>query len=400
MEIKPTTTLRKISSLRKRIWCLRGSQGAGKTFSVLQVLINHASSCPNREIIILSHELSKMRLTVIKDFVNVMQAFGLFDARRWIGGTLYRFPNGSFIKFIGLDKEDVGKGLRSHVAFFNEANKINGETYRQVASRADRVIVDYNPDVEFWVDTDVIPREDCDFLQLTFQDNEALGSAERNEILEYRNKAYHIVNLPEGRNEGQIDFEGNIKSEYWWNIWQVYGLGNIGKVDGLVFQNWNQCDSIPSNARLLGYGIDFGFSISKFACVAMYKMDGAYYLKEVVYSNSLTNQMASKSMRENGYVEGTICYCDYAEPKSIAELRKEGIRAIECESKNDIKTFAIKLLNNETFYVEKNSLNLMNELRQWKYDEKTGKPKKNDVDHLMDALCYFVGSDGKYDGSY
>lgn len=395
MEIKPTTSLRKISSLRKSIWCLRGSQGAGKTFTVLQILINHASSVPHREIIVLSHELSKMRLTVIKDFVNIMQAFGLFEARRWVGGTLYRFPNGSFIKFIGLDKEDVGKGLRSHVAFFNEANKINGETYRQVASRADRVIIDYNPDVEFWVDTDVIPREDCDFLQLTFQDNEALGQAERKEILEYRNKAYHDIALP----KDLIDQESNIKSFYWWNVWQVYGLGNIGKIDGLVFQNWSEVESIPVNARLLCYGIDFGFSISKFACLAVYKMDNRYYLKELVYSNNLTNQEAARKLKEAGY-EGTIAYCDYAEPKSIEELRREGIRAIECESKNDIKKFAIQKLNDFEFFVEKKSVNLINELRQWKFDDKTGKPKKTDIDHLMDALCYAVGSEGKYDGRY
>ena len=82
--------------------------------------------------------------------------------------------------------------------------------------------------------------------------------------------------------------ESNIKSEYWANWWKVYGLGLTGKVNGLVFQNWSEVDEIPSNARLLCYGIDFGFSISKFACVAVYKMDNRYYLKELVYSNNLT----------------------------------------------------------------------------------------------------------------
>ena len=144
--IQATTALRKIAGLKKRIWTIRGGQGSAKTISILILLINHASSKPNKEILIISAELTKMRLTVIKDFIKVMRGFGIFDERRMKAGTLYVFPNGSFIKFIGLDKEDVGKGLRSDIAYFNEVNKCDQESYRQVASRAKRVIMDYNPD--------------------------------------------------------------------------------------------------------------------------------------------------------------------------------------------------------------------------------------------------------------
>ena len=155
--IKQTTALRKIANLKKRIWVIRGGQGSAKTISILILLINHASSNSNREILIISAELTKMRLTVIKDFVKVMRGFGIYEDSRFKAGTLYRFPNGSFIKFIGLDKEDVGKGLRSDIAYFNEVNKCDKESYRQVASRAKRVVMDYNPDANFFVDKDVIP---------------------------------------------------------------------------------------------------------------------------------------------------------------------------------------------------------------------------------------------------
>ena len=127
--IKQTTALRKISGLRRRIWGIQGGQGAGKTFSILIILINHALKHSGKEIYIASAELSKMRITVIKDFVKIMKMFGIFDDRAFTGGTLYVFPNGTFIKFIGLDKEDIGKGLRSDVMFVNEANKIKFETY-------------------------------------------------------------------------------------------------------------------------------------------------------------------------------------------------------------------------------------------------------------------------------
>ena len=121
--MEATTALRKISGLKRRIWGVQGGQGAGKTYSILQILINHAYTQPNKEIFIASDELSKMRITVIKDFLNIMKGFNIFNRANWVDGTLYRFDNGSFIRFIGLDKEDIGKGLRADIVFINEANK-------------------------------------------------------------------------------------------------------------------------------------------------------------------------------------------------------------------------------------------------------------------------------------
>jgi phage terminase large subunit len=383
--IQQTTALRKIAGLKKKIKVVQGGQGAGKTIAILILLINHAFNVDGREILVLSAELSKMRLTVIKDFVNVMRLMGVYEDHRFIAGTLYRFPNGSFIKFIGLDKSDVGKGLRSHVAYFNELNKTDSESYRQVASRTGKVYADFNPDAEFFAHTDIIPRDDCDFIKLTFQDNELLPQGEKDEIQRYKELGY---------NE-----DGSIKSKYWANKWQVYGLGNIGSIDGVVFENWDEINEIPKEAKLIYNGVDFGFSISKFASLDIYQWNGHYILNELVYETGLTNPDSAVKMNEAGY-KNQVVYCDYAEPKSIEELRRAGIRAVSCESKNDIYDFAIQKLNAKTFYVTKKSVNLVNELRYWVYDEKTMKPKKSNIDHLMNALIYAVGSGEKYTGDY
>ena len=377
--IKVTTSLRKIAGMKKRIRAVRGGQGSAKTISILAILINHASSKSNKEIIICSAELTKMRLTVIKDFVKVMRWYGIYEERNFKAGTLYRFPNGSFIKFIGLDKEDVGKGLRSDVVYFNEVNKIDRESYRQLSSRAGQIFLDYNPDAEFFIDEDVIPRDDCQLLQLTFEDNEYLPESEREEILNYYRMGYFE--------------DGSIKNKYWANLWQVYGLGNIGSIHGVIFPNW-EFKEIPPEARLVCTGVDFGFSVSKFAAVNVWYCDGDIYLDELVYRNDLDNPEAAEEMHKAGYVRGTKAYCDYAEPKSIKELKKHGIKAMPCDSKIDVKNFAIKKLNAQTFYVTKKSTNLAHELRHLIWDERTGKPKKTDNDHLTDAVMYAIGSDG------
>ena len=185
MPLKQTTALKKICALKKKYKAVRGGQGSSKTFSILMILINHASSKANRNIYVVSAELTKMRETVIKDFVCIMMEAGIYNPDNFLAGTLYKYPNGSTIKFLGLDKEDVGKGLRSHVVYFNEVNKVNQETFRQMASRSDNIYLDYNPDAEFYVDTDILTRPDCDFVQLTFKDNDQLKEGERDEILNY-----------------------------------------------------------------------------------------------------------------------------------------------------------------------------------------------------------------------
>ena len=117
------------------------------------------------------------------------------------------------------------------------------------------------------------------------------------------------------------------------------------------------------------------------------------------YANNLTNPDAGQAMFNAGYTN-TVAYCDHAEPKSIEELRRAGINAVPCDSKTDIKPYAIKKLNEKVFYITKRSVNLANELRNYVWDEKTSKPQKSDKDHLMDTLMYAIGSGEKYNGEY
>jgi len=192
--IQPTTALKKIARLKKRIWVIQGGQGAGKTFAIILFLINHAQNCANKEILIASKELSKMRITVIKDFVKILRELGFYDYVS-VADTMFRFQNGSFIKFIGLDKEDIGKGLRCDVVFVNEANKVPFDTYRELTSRAKRQIIDFNPNDEFWAHTELLKRDDAELLCLTYLDNEFLSVEEKQEIERYRERAYHDYTL-------------------------------------------------------------------------------------------------------------------------------------------------------------------------------------------------------------
>jgi phage terminase large subunit len=379
MPLKQTTALKKICTLRKKYVAVRGGQGSSKTFSILTLLINHASGKPNRNIYVVSAELTKMRETVIKDFVFIMTEAGIFNADYFLAGTLYKYPNGSTIKFLGLDKEDVGKGLRSHVVYFNEVNKVNQETFRQMASRSDKIYLDYNPDAEFYIDTDIIPRQDCDFVQLTFKDNECLKEGEREEILNYYNQGYNA--------------DGSIKNKYWSNLWQVYGLGNIGNLQGIIYENWSEIEAIPNDAEFISYGLDFGFSNSRTAFMVMYKKENNLYLKELIYKTGMTGIDIINKFKELEISLTLSIVADHARPEMIEDIRRAGFKGIrECIKGAGSVITGIDHLQRYNLFITSDSVNAINEARSYRWSlDKNGKSSNEPVkenDDFWDATRY------------
>lgn len=403
--IQTTTALRKISQLRKRIWGVQGGQGASKTFSILLILINHASSNPNKEIYIASDELSKMRITVIKDFVKIMQLLNLFVRERWTDGVLYRFPNGSFIRFIGLDKEDIGKGLRSDVIFVNEANKVKFDTYRELTSRAKRIIIDFNPNKKFWFHTEVQHRDDCEFIKLTFLDNEFLSTEERNEILRYKERGY--------------DADGKIINQYWANMWRVYGLGETGQVEGRIYQ-WHPCDTSEYLAipKVEIIGNDWG-KVDPWAIVGCKYHDGNLYVDEKHYEseNEIERSLPQSQLhairgggqdgqgdnhdglvawrfKQLGIPTNAYIVCDNNRPNKIRSLRNAGWEYAKAVGGKDKLDDRIGILSGLNIYFTNRSKNIEYEQENYCYDkDKFGTLLEKPIDqdnHTLDAIAYAV----------
>lgn len=369
--MKATTTLRKISQLKKRIKVIQGGQGAGKTFAILLILINHANANPNKEIFIVSAELTKMRITVIKDFINIMKGIGIYSEDRMLGGTTYRFPNGSFIKFLGLDKADLGKGLRSDVVFLNEANKVDFETYRELTSRAEKVILDFNPNARFWAHDEVIPREDCDFIKVTYKDNEFLSPTEVAEIELYKTKGY--------------DEQGNEINAYWVNKWRVYGLGLEGRVDGVIFQNWELGEYDETLPAI--YGIDFGFKdpFTLVKCAHDLKAK-RLYLKELVYKSGLDPTAIIKILEANIPDKNSLIIADCADPTMIRGIANAGFNIMGLGKDRIIA--GIRQLQDWQMVIDTSSTNLINELHNYVWLDKKGEVPIDNHCHFLDPIRY------------
>jgi phage terminase large subunit len=365
-----TTAQSKISKLKKRIRIVQGGTSSSKTFTILPFLIHYAADKPNSEISVVSESIPHLKRGALKDFLKIMDWVGNFNPNNFNKSNLtYKFANGSYIEFFSADHSDKLRGARRDILFINECNNVSFESYQQLAIRTKKFIyLDYNPTNEFWVHTELMQDDNSDFVILTYKDNEALDPAIVKEIEKAKIKAETSI--------------------YWDNWWKVYGLGQIGSLEGVIFNNWQTIDVIPNDARLLGYGLDFGYSNDPTAIVEVYKWNDKRIVNEICYQNELSNSQIAKLIPSKMPV-----YCDSAEPKSIAELTKLGVRAFGVTKGADSINFGIQTMQSQEYLITKHSTNLINELRKyaWDKDKKTGAKLNRPIDdfnHAIDSLRY------------
>lgn len=377
-----------LSNPKETVFVICGGQGASKTISIVELIIQSLLSS-EKEATILSSELSKMKRTVIRDYKKVCKDWGVIQHEENFNRSesKHDYPNGSYLDFLGADVVDVGKGFRRDILYINEADKMDIETAIQFISRAKLTIIDYNPDSHFWGD-DFINANN--FLRLTFEDNEFLSESEVKHILDYKVKGFHNPELP---TETLFD-ESNIKNKYWANKWKVYGLGLVGSLDGVVFENWAVIDEVPKDAELVGYGLDFGFTHPS-ALTAVYLQGNNLILDEKVYRSGYTPTQLYDAMKEAGIPEDEDIVADCAMPSHIAELQYLGYtNMVKSKKGSDSIMFGIGKMQEFKILVTARSTNLQTEFKfyKWAKDQSgnfLGKPEDK-FNHGIDGVRYVV----------
>jgi phage terminase large subunit len=366
---KRTTATNKVLALKKRIKIIQGGTSASKTYSILAVLINKAIKIPSLEISIVAETIPSLRRGALKDFIKILKWTNRFNENQFNKSLLtYEFKNGSVIEFFSADDSSKLRGARRDILYINECNNVTFDSYNELAIRTRKeVYLDFNPANEFWVHTELKDESDSDFLILTYKDNEALDQSIIDQIEKNREKAK--------------------TSTYWANWWKVYGEGQLGMLEGVVFSNWKQIDTIPKEAKLLGIGLDFGYTNDPTAIIEIYNYNGQRIVNELVYQTGLLNSDIAKLLPKN-----VIVYADSSEPKSIDEIRRYGITIKGVTKGKDSINYGIDVIQRNEYLVTSNSSNLIKELRSYIWDtDKQGKRLNKPIDfnnHAIDAFRY------------
>ena len=366
---KRTKAINKILALKKRIKIVQGGTSAGKTYGIIPILINKAIQTPGLEISIVSESIPHLRRGCLKDCIKILKDTNRYSENQYNRSLLkYKFLNGSYIEFFSVEDSSKLRGARRDILYCNEANNISFEAFNELSVRTKKeIFLDYNPANEFWVHENLQNDPDADMIILTYKDNDALDKRIVKEIEKAKEKAE--------------------TSAYWANWWRVYGLGEIGRLQGVVFSNWKQIDKIPTEAKLIGLGIDFGYTNDPTAIVEVYKWNDKRIINELCYQSGLVNSEIARKLPE-----GIICYADSAEPKSIAEIRMHNKMIKGAAKGKDSILHGVQLMQSQDYLITSQSINLIKELRSYIWDvDKTGKTlnkPKPGLDHLIDALRY------------
>lgn len=372
-------------SARKRV--IQGGTSSGKTFGIIPILIDWAIKHPRARVTVVAESIPAVKDGAVKIFQDVMIETNRWIDDHWISNPMeYTFSNGTKIQFKSFDT--IGKAKASgkrDVLFLNEANHIPFEIADALMIRSKETWIDYNPDAEFWAHTEILQEPNSEFLLLTYKDNEGIPP-ETLEDLEIKiSKAFHNP-------KGDWTNPENIKSDYWRNWCRVYIEGEIGSLQGVVFDNWKTCPSIPEGSELIAYGMDFGFSNSKTALSSVYRYNDEIYIDELIYKiGMIPSQMVTEMNRLNVFKNVPIV-ADSASPMIIQELSNAGFYMQKADKGPESITLGINILHEYKLNITEKSTNIIDELRHYRWDtDRSGKTLNvpiKDFDHAIDGIRY------------
>lgn len=369
--LKQPKTYYDVRSCQTRIQVHQGGTRSGKTFSILTALIEWCYIHRNWGwwITICRSTFPALRATAMRDFFEILEREGWYDDT-FHHKTMHTYALfGNFVEFIGIDQPMKVRGRKRNILFVNEANQLNLEAWRQLTLRTtDKIIIDYNPSDEFhWIYEQVIPRDDASFFKTTYLDNPYLPESTIAEI-------ERLKDVDE-------------------NFWRVYGLGERGVSRATIFTHYSQVPKIPETYKLLCYGLDFGFTNDPTAIVAVYSDGTGFAVDELLYATHMSNADIAKALINREVGRSTIV-ADSAEPKSISEIHGSGLNVHPCRKGRDSIRSGIQYIQSRPLMITEGSVNLLKELRNYKYiEDKNGKLLNEPVDafnHAIDAMRYAI----------
>lgn len=339
----------------------QGSARSSKTYSILQLLHFIAKKPKKRIISVVSKTLPHLKRGALRDFQDYLITTGQYDDKAYNRSTLtFKFGD-SIIEFFSVDQPEKVYGASRDILFVNEVNSISEDIFRQLAIRTkEKIFVDFNPSHEFYIHTDYMKRPNAKFIHSTFRQNPYLSKEIINELL-----------TAGERNE---------------NFRKVFVEGEIGSIEGVVFENWEIGEF--DNSLQVVYGQDYGFvnDPTTLVRIAIDKKRKKLYICECYYLKGLTtSQIYELNKMHAGQ---NLIVADSAEPRLIEELRARGNNIVAAKKGQGSVSAGLLSMLDYKIIVDPNSHNLMSELRNYVWLDGRSKIVIDAYNHCIDAARY------------
>lgn len=342
----------------------QGGTSSSKTYSMLQLLYLIAFKKQGVHISVVSETLPHLKRGAMRDFFKILITDKLYSEKYHDKTNNIYMVGNSMIEFFSADSGDKVRGARRDYLFINECNNVSFETYNQLEVRTkNQIYLDYNPSHEFWVHEYLLKSEiEHTFIKSTYKDNPYLDS--------------NIVKSIESRRYNDP------------NWWRVFGEGELGFSESLIFTHWRQTKNIPDGN--VAYGLDFGYNHPT-ALVKVTEHDGKFYAEQLIYESHLTNQQLIERLKQLNINRSAEIFADYSRPESIREIYLAGFNIKDANK--DVKK-GIDSVKSKELYIHEGSIDLIKELRSysWKKDrnEKLLEEPIKTLDDGCDALRYCI----------
>ena len=353
-----------------------GGTRSGKTYSVLQLLALIANKSKEPLIIsVVTQTFPQLRQGAMRDFEKVLGELPIaFHENR----SVHTWEIGrSKIEFFSCDQYEKVLGSQRDLLFVNEANRLGYEVVRQLMVRTSgKKFFDYNPVSAFWMNDEILTRPDVVVIHSTYKDNKHLSPSQIAEIESHR------------------------KDENWW---RVYGLGLEGRLEGLVFPDWDTVDRMPEGCRVR-YGMDFGFN-DPTTLVKVGVLGDHLYLEELLYSPGMITGEVSRKMSALGLQKhADRILGDAAAAEQIETLYRDGWNIHPCKKGRGSITEGISRMKEYHIHVIASSENLQREFLNYtwekdRYDNTLDVPIDS-FNHAIDACRYALGDLSGSSGTY
>ena len=348
----------------------QGGTSSGKTYSIMQLLFWYAMNDKGAVITVVGQDVPNLKKGAYRDATTIRNGSEpLLTLFPYVneGERIFKCINGSLIEFTSYkDAQDAKSGKRDYL-FLNEANGVSYEIYWQLAIRTrKKIFIDYNPTARFWVHDKVLGRDNVRLI-----------------ISDHR-KNYFLTQEEHDRIEGIEDEQ----------LWKVYARGLTGKLEGVIFTDWDIVDALPPREEWKGdwYGLDFGFTNDPSALEHVIEAHGDLWIDELIYSTGLTNPMIAERAKREGIDHEDEIVADCAEPKSIRELCGQGLWVSPSPKGADSIVSGLDILKRYRLHLTRRSLGIIDNVRSysWAKDRdgnRINKPEDRN-NHGIDAIRY------------